>query len=214
MLASPLVRGEAIPSGRRAAGPSGRRAAGPSGRRASGLGVDIALAAAAAGARVELVGKVGDDQAGDAVAVELERAGVGHAALLREPAAQTPVDGADPALSLGRADVELALRYLPDFRVVVAADELADPVAQAVAEAARYGGAHRVIIGGRVAEDEGVTQLMTPSAANRPGDRAAGMAAFGAFVGRYAALLDAGQSPADAFTTAAGEVGWEPARHA
>lgn len=198
MLASPLVRGESITVGRKAAG----------------LGVDIALAAAAAGARVELVGKVGDDEAGDAIAVELERAGVGHAALLREPAAQTPVAGADAALPLGVADVELALRYLPDFRVIVAADVLPDSVAEVVAEAAGYGGAHRVIIGGRVIEDEGVTQLMTPSAANRPRDRAAGMAAFGAFVGRYAAFLDAGQSPAEAFMTAAREVGWEPARHA
>lgn len=198
MLASPLVRGESITVGRQAAG----------------LGVDIALAAATAGARVELVGKVGDDQAGDAIAVELERAGVGHAALLREPAAQTPVAGADAALPLGVADVELALRYLPDFRVIVAADVLPDPVAEVVAEAARYGGAHRVLIGGPVIEDEGVTQLMTPSAANRPRDRAAGMAAFGAFVGRYAAFLDAGQSPAEAFMTAAREVGWEPARHA
>jgi hypothetical protein len=189
VLASPLVRGEVITVGRHAAG----------------LGVDIALAAAAAGARVELVGKIGDDSAGDAVAVELERAGVGHAALLREPAARTPVEGAEPALSLGLADVELALRYLPDFRVIVAADALPDPVGEIVAEAARYGGAHRVLIGGRATEDDGVTQLVAP---------AQGDGAFAAFVGRYATFLDAGQSPADAFASAARDVGWEPARHA
>jgi hypothetical protein len=214
VLASPLVRGDAagIPSGRRAAGiASGRRAAGiASGRGAAGLGVDIALAAATAGARVELVGKVGDDPAGDAIAVELERAGVGHAALLREPAARTPVHGVDPVLPLGLADVELALRYLPDFRVIVAADALPEPVAGAVAEAARYGGAHRVLIGGLATEDEGVTQLVAPS----PGDGAARNTAFGAFVGRYASFLDAGNAPADAFATAARDVGWEPARHA
>jgi hypothetical protein len=188
VLASPLVRGEAIV-----------------GRRAAGLGVDIALAAAAVGARVELVGKVGDDSAGDAVAVELERAGVGHAALLREPAARTPVLGAEGTLVLGLADVELALRYLPDFRVIVAADALPDPVAEAVAEAARYGGAHRVLIGGHAAEDDGVTQLVAPTQ---------GDGAFAAFVGRYATFLDSGQSPADAFEAAARDVGWEPARHA
>lgn len=172
--------------------------------------MDIALAAATAGARVELVGKVGDDAAGDAVAVELERAGVGHAALLREPAAHTPIAGAEMALALGRADVELALRYLPDFRVIVAADVLPDPVAEVVAEAAGYAGAHRVLIGGRVTKDDAVTQLVAPSKAKGP----SGDGAFAAFVGRYAAFLDAGQSPADAFTTAAREVGWEPARHA
>jgi hypothetical protein len=189
VLASPLVRGEVITVGRHAAG----------------LGVDIALAAAAAGARVELVGKIGDDAAGDSVAVELGRAGVGHAALLREPAAGTPVDGAGTALTLGLADVELALRYLPDFRVIVAADVLGDPVAAIVAEAARYVGAHRVLIGGRPTEDDEVTQLVAP---------AQGDGAFAAFVGQYATFLDAGQPPIDAFGAAAREVGWEPARHA
>jgi ribokinase len=207
VLASPLVRGEPIAGGRQAAGII-------LGRRAAGLGVDIALAAATAGARVELVGKVGDDPAGDAIAVELERAGVGHAALLREPAARTPVDGADPVLPLGLADVELALSYLPDFRVIVAADVLADPVAEAVAAATSYGGGHRVLIGGGPTEDDEVTQLAAPASGHAARNAADSNAGFAAFVGRYAAFLDAGQSPADAFTTAARDVGWEPARHA
>jgi hypothetical protein len=198
VLASPLVRGEAISSGR-------QPAVIPTGRKAAGLGVDIALAAAAAGARVELVGKVGDDRAGDTVAVELGRAGVGHAALLREPAAQTPIAGSDEALPLGAADVELALRYLPDFRVIVAADVLPDPVAAVVADAARYGGAHRVLIGGETGKDaDDVTALDPPDDART---------AFAEFVGRYAALLDVGAVPAEAFATAARDVGWEPARH-
>jgi hypothetical protein len=199
VLASPRVRGEAIALARRAAG----------------LGVDIALAAAAAGAQVELVGKVGDDSAGDAVAVELERARVGHAALLREPAARTPVDGAGTALVLGVADVELALRYLPDFRVIVVAEPLSDPVAEVVAEAARYGGAHRVLIGGGTTGDDGVTQLTAPAPDDGADDTAAGSnPGFAAFIGRYATFLDAGQSPADAFAAAARDVGWEPAHHA
>lgn len=207
VLASPLVRGEPIPPVRPGVGIR-------PGRRAAGLGVEIALAAAGAGARVELVGKVGDDPAGDDVAVELERAGVGHAALLREPAARTPVEGTDMALPLGLADVELALRYLPDFRVIVAADVLPDPVAEVVAEAAGYGGAHRVLIGGHETEDVAVTQLVAPAPSNgQGGEGPLGSAAFGAFVGRYAAFLDAGQSPADAFSTATRDVGWEPARH-
>ena len=58
---------------------------------ASGLAVDVARAALARNAQVQLVGKVGDDGAGDAVVVSLGRMGIGHAALLRDPARPTPV---------------------------------------------------------------------------------------------------------------------------
>ena len=58
---------------------------------AGGLAVDVAAAATARGGAVELVGKVGDDGAGDAVVLALGRLGIGHAALLRDPARSTPV---------------------------------------------------------------------------------------------------------------------------
>lgn len=78
-----------------------------------GLAPEIAAAAAAAGARVELISKAGDDPAGDAVLIALARAGVGHVATLRDPARLTPVrpllveptDPADPAID---AAVDLA----------------------------------------------------------------------------------------------------------
>jgi ribokinase len=64
----------------------------PDGERcAGGLAVDVAVAAGRRGATVELVGKVGEDGAGDAVVVALGRMGVGHAALLRDPVRPTPV---------------------------------------------------------------------------------------------------------------------------
>ena len=71
-----------------------------------GLAPEIACAAAAAGARVELISKAGDDPAGDAVLLALARAGVGHVATLRDPARLTPVrarpdeptDPADPSV--------------------------------------------------------------------------------------------------------------------
>src|SRR3990170_4341840 len=72
----------------------------PAGHRPAGLAARIALAAAAAGGRVELAGSVGDDEAADAVAIGLARAGVGHAALQRIPAAGAP--GAAPGPSAGR----------------------------------------------------------------------------------------------------------------
>jgi sugar/nucleoside kinase (ribokinase family) len=56
-----------------------------------GLAPSIATAAAAAGARVELISKAGDDPAGDAVLLALARDGVGHVATLRDPSRLTPV---------------------------------------------------------------------------------------------------------------------------
>ena len=102
----------------------------------------IVLAAAGAGATVELIAKLGDDPAGDALLIALARAGVGHVAVLRDPVHPTaqrpvveevvvdPIEGGeapapwtvDPALApaLDVDDVGLALRYLTEFRVVVA----------------------------------------------------------------------------------------------
>ena len=78
---------------------------------ADGLAPEIASAAAAAGARVELISKAGDDPAGDAVMLALAGAGVGHVATLRDPARLTPVrsrpdeptDPADPAVDAAAA---------------------------------------------------------------------------------------------------------------
>lgn len=58
---------------------------------AAGLAAQIAVAAAARGAPVELVGKLGDDPAGDATLFALTRAGVGHAAILRDAVRPTPI---------------------------------------------------------------------------------------------------------------------------
>ena len=64
----------------------------PDGERcAGGLAVEVAAAAERRGGEVELVGKVGNDGAGDAVVVALGRLGIGHAALLRDPVRPTPV---------------------------------------------------------------------------------------------------------------------------
>ena len=68
-----------------------------------GLAPAIAGSAAAAGARVELISKAGDEPAGDAVLLALARAGVGHVATLRDPSRLTPVrarpdEPSDPAV--------------------------------------------------------------------------------------------------------------------
>ena len=88
---------------------------------AGGLAVDVAAGARARGGVVELVGKVGDDGAGDAVVVALGRLGVGHAALLRDPARPTPLLSV-LAVAAGPQAADRAAD-------VVAGDSVADPAA-------------------------------------------------------------------------------------
>lgn len=146
--------------------------------RASELGGDpsgpaalAAVAAARAGAEVQLVGKTGDDPPGDALLLALGRAGVGHVAMLRDAAHPTPVvtrrqddhdspgtldpdddvasiEPADAAArpALDGADVQLALRYLPDYRVVVVAEPQPDDIVAVIADAAAYAGATLLIV--------------------------------------------------------------------
>jgi ribokinase len=140
---------------------------------AGGLAADVAAAAQARGAQVELVGKVGDDGAGDAVVVALGRAGIGHAALLRDSSHPTPVlapvaaepapDGSDeypdeesaiallpedPAArpSLDAGDIDLALKYLPGAKVIVIAAAVSDAAIATAAEAAAYAGARLIVL--------------------------------------------------------------------
>lgn len=189
-----------------------------------GLAAEIALAIGRAGIDVELVGSIGDDPEGDRVVVDLGRAGVGHAALLRDPAARTPafisaVDGALPRLEA--ADVELGLRYVPECRVLVVAAML-DPMALRKAlEVAEYHTAAVVMVApagqlDAAALDDSVTLLERPEPEDDdegepPGetDLAADDAAFGAFVAEYAMRLDGGEAPSDAFAAALGDSAWE-----
>lgn len=174
----------------------------------------VARAAAGAGGRVELVGSVGDDENGEAVALELGRAGIGHAALLRDPAGVTPhvadedAEGGE-AGSLPRldaADVDLGLHYLADCHVLVVAEPLeAAAVAVATAAAAYHGAALIVITPAGTVPDglpDSATVLEMP-------DHDEG--AFAELVGRYAASLEKGRPAAEAWHDALTETGWESA---
>jgi sugar/nucleoside kinase (ribokinase family) len=176
----------------------------------------IAQAAAAAGTRVELVGSVGDDAAGEAVALALGVAGVGHAALLRDPAGVTPRVDADgietgaPLARLDAGDIDLGLRYVPECRVLVVADRLDARGLAVAAEAATYHGAPLILLvpAGAAPEGEledapeGATVLELPEHDD---------GAFAALVGRYAAGLARGAAPKDAWQEAVAAVGWESA---
>lgn len=189
-----------------------------------GLAAEIALSIGRAGVAVEMVGSIGDDPEGDTIVVDLGRAGVGHAALLRDPAAHTPTFRSDPALlpRLEAADVELGLRYVPECRVLVIAAVLdAEALAQTIASADYHSAAVVVVApaGSIDAESlsDGVTLLERPAPEDEDEDDlpdegvvAADDAAFGAFVAEYAVRLDQGEAPAKAFAAALGDSAWEP----
>lgn len=181
---------------------------GPSGPIPAGLAARISIAAAKAGGRVELAGSVGDDDLGDSVAVGLARAGIGHAALQRIPSAATPREGsATEPPRLDARDLDLALRYLSDYRVVVVADPLPAELEEIVVEAAAFAGAAIVAIvpaGGRT----GAAFAATATVLEAPEDAAA---PFAELVGRYATALAAGTAPAEAFAGATRGAGWDPA---
>jgi sugar/nucleoside kinase (ribokinase family) len=167
----------------------------------------MAMAIAAAGGRVELVGTLGDDAAGDAVAIALARAGVGHAALLRVPGTTTPRGGTtDTPARLDAADVELGLRYLSDYRVVIVADPVPSDVLAIAVDAAAYAGATLVIVVGHgerpmTTIGPAATVLEAPDDAQGP---------FAVAVAGYALALEAGTDPAVALRGAVEAAGWEP----
>jgi ribokinase len=199
--------------------------AGPAGRAC-----DIALAAAAAGARVELVGRVGDDPAGDQLLLSLARASVGHAAVLRDPARPTPLAQPagetpdedpfrDPAgeaqvwpdpvpsggLRLDAADAALGLRYLTGFDVLVVADDLPDDVLPVCRAAAEFAGSHLVVLVGAARPAPEVSERAVVLEAPGVDD-----GAFGKLVGRLCVGLDRGLAPDVALREAVADGGWEP----
>ena len=204
------------------------------GPRAGGFPVAVARAAAAAGARVEIVGKVGEDPAGDAVLLDLAAAGIGHVAVLRDPGRPTgvgkpapepepapfdePEQGSAPTAparstadrpALDAADIQLALRYIPDYRVVVVAEPLADTALDAAAAAARWASAALVVIveaGTTPPTSLGPEATVLEAQADDPDGT------FARVVGEYAARLDRGEPAAEAFAAASSGTGWTAAQ--
>jgi hypothetical protein len=200
--------------------------------RPGGLAAEIALAAAARAARVQVVAKVGDDPAGDAILIALAAGGVGHAAVLRDAAHQTPIAdramplsadvSADDALEIAlddemptdaplpaglpleAADVGLALRYLTEFRVLVLAVPLEPAVLREALDAAQFAGAHVIRLDGAAESVDNREETVFEPPADPD-------AAFAGLVGRYAATLDSGADPRDAFAAAVRDTNWERA---
>ena len=119
-----------------------------------------------------------------------------------------PSGGPSSGLALDAADVELALRYLTEFRVVVLADELDPSAVRVAADATGWsnGTLVAVVPAGRPEPSD-----LPPDAIvlGSPGDDADG--AFDRLVGELAAAIDAGADPHAAFRELVESAGWEPA---
>ena len=196
---------------------------------AGGLVVEVAAAAQRRGSVVELVGKVGNDGAGDAVVVALGRLGIGHSALLRDPVRPTPVLTAaapdddtaelDADETAGRllpedpearpvleaADVDLALRFLPAAGVIVLTDPVTEAAISAAVDAAAFATARLIVL-----VPAGATPPAVPAEATVLEAPAEDDGSFGRLVGTYAGALDAGEDAAAAFREAVSVSGWEP----
>ena len=187
-----------------------------------------AIAAVRAGAKVELVGKLGDDAPGDEVVIALGRQGVGHAALLRDPGHRTrvetvaatdepapfgeetdsremsapePVEASDSPV-LEPEDVQLALRYLPDIRAIVVAEPLPEDVLAAVQEAASYVAAPIVVVADAASSPEVDLVLAAP-----PTDPDG---AFAELLGQVGAAIDRGVAVDEAFREVSATLGVTP----
>jgi sugar/nucleoside kinase (ribokinase family) len=195
-----------------------------------GTAARTAIAAARGGGDVQLVGKTGEDPVGDEVLMALAAAGVGHVAMLRDPDHPTPLavptgdaapppamfDGdAEPLVAvvpanpadrptLDAADVELALRYLPDQRVIVVAEPQTDAVVAVVADAADYAGAHLVVVASASSQRPARALVIEAPMDDRDG-------LFGSLLGELAVLLESGASPDEALRGLADRAGATPA---
>ncbi len=194
------------------------------------MAADIGRGAVDGGSVVQLVGKVGDDPAGDALLVALAEAGIGHAAILRDPSRPTrassappadpyedpfssdpPAEGVPGAVApagpvLDAEDLELALRYLPDHRVVVVAERLGPDALASVANDCSYVGAQLVVILGTGATAAGLPREATILEA--PDEDPEGI--FGRTVGLFAAAIDQGRPASEALVEATSGSGWTP----
>jgi hypothetical protein len=172
------------------------------GRSAGVSLVEIARRAAASGARTEVVGVAPAGPVGDRQLLELATARVGHATITRSA-----------ALAIDAADLELALRYLPDVRCIVVVAPTAAMLATAIAASA-WSGAGLLVIG-PLDEDASAAIAAAPPGAGAPivldppaRDPDGG---FAGVVAALAVRLDAGEDPSSAWRTTVAALSLDPA---
>ena len=165
-----------------------------------GVALEVARRAAAAGARTEIVGVAPTDAQGDRVLLELAAAGVGHATVTRSDAG-----------AIEAADLELALRYLPDVRAIVLVRPAASLLPTALA-ASSWSGASLVIVGPIDGEAIAVLDAASapPTVLEPPSSDPDG--AFTGLVVALALRLEAGEDFANAWRATIMPLSVDPAR--
>jgi hypothetical protein len=217
------------------------RPPGPGARDAAvGLAAGIARAAASDGSTVQLVGKIGADPAGDALVLAMTLDGIGHAAVLRDPARPTPLvaesDPEDPADEISLAESPAAAPS-PNVAGLVPADPALRPALESAdiqLALAYLNGIKVVVVADPLAPEamevvaeaarfNGADLIVLGAAGGEipigpdagtvleaPADDPGEV--FAGLVGRYAAGLDRGTHAREAFDTALAAAGWEPTR--
>lgn len=168
---------------------------------ASGRGVStaaIARRAAANGASVQVVGVLPEGPVADRLLLELAGEGIGHAAVLREPARE-----------LEAADLDLALRYLPEVRVVVVV-EMPAPVVAVAADRTQWSGAALIVLDRAAGTGEATAPELPDGVIVLEAPASDPDATFAGFVGALAARLDAGATAADAWAATTTELAVDP----
>lgn len=126
-----------------------------------------------------------------------------------EPEAASPSPAfAQPGPALEAADVELGLRYLTDFAVVVLAEPAGPETIRVVTDATRWGEARMILVvtAGQTVPDglPGDVVVLESPPADPDG-------AFADLVGAFAAALDEGTEPGAAFRSSIASDGWTEA---
>lgn len=126
------------------------------------------------------------------------------------PEAPTDVPGAavpPGGLAMEPADISLGLRYVREFRVLVAADPLDGPSSLVIADAATFADAVLIVVAphGQATPVAPASAIVLEAPENDPDG------AFATLVGRLAAALDRGMDVGESFRSATTQGGWERA---
>lgn len=154
------------------------------------------------GGVAQLIARIADDPAGDALIHDLARAGVGHVATLRHP--PTP-----DAQAVDAADLGLALRYLPETGVIVLVEPVDPDVVGVAAEASSWSRAPLLLV---LAHGSAVPDGIPDEATVLEGPSSDPDGAFASIVASFAVALDRGEDPAAAFQATAAARGAEGTR--
>lgn len=136
---------------------------------------------------MQAIGVIPDDPGGDRRILELVASRIGHAAVLRGPARE-----------LEPADIDLALSYLPEVRVIVTVG-LAPAIVGIASQHLSWSGASLIVIDDASGDGRGVRADLPDGAIELQAPPSDPDGTFAGFVGVLAARLDAGAAPADAW---------------